>query len=74
MKNTYAIFEFGNEYTCTDFFDVDTQAGGVEVKNALTQEYIGSIIGIHVPDIDADDEEITAFEKKVIDWLVDNDE
>jgi hypothetical protein len=73
MKNTYSIFAFGDEYTCTEFFDVDIQAGGIEIKNAFTDEHIGSMIGECVPDIDADEEEIMAFEEKVIAWLVDND-
>ena len=27
MKNQKAVFEFGNEYNCTEFYDVDINAG-----------------------------------------------
>jgi hypothetical protein len=70
MKNQKAVFEFGNEYNCTEFFDVDTQASGVDVS--VMGKHLGSIIGISIPDID-DEEENIEFDNEVINWIVDND-
>lgn len=67
MQNQKSVFEFGNEYQCTQFFDVDTQASGVDVYNNGNR--IGSIIGIDVPDIE-DEEENIKFDNEVIEWLV----
>lgn len=70
MKNQKSVFEFGEEYNCTEFFDVNTQVDGVEVsKNGI---HLGSIVGISIPDID-DEEENINFDKEVINWVVDND-
>ena len=69
MKNQKAVFEFGNEYNCTEFYDVDINAGGIEVS--LNGEHLGSIIGVNIPDIE-DDEENIKFDKEVVDWIVDN--
>ncbi len=48
-----SVFEFGNEYVCTYFFDVDTNASGVDVSR--DGEHIGSIIGLDIPEIDDED-------------------
>lgn len=69
MKNQKSVFEFGEEYVCTEFFDVDLQTSGVEVS--LNGEYLGSILDISIPDIDDEDENIK-FDNEVIDWIVDN--
>ena len=45
MKNQKSVFEFGDEFICTQFFDVDTQIGGVNV-NRNGVEHLGSIIGV----------------------------
>ena len=71
FKSQKSVFEFGNEYNCTNFFDVGTQASGVDVS--LNGEHIGSIIGITVPDDIDDIEEQEKFDKEVINWIVDND-
>lgn len=71
MKNQKSVFEFGDEYICTQFFDVDSQCGGVEV-NRNGDNYLGSIIGLDIPDID-DEEENIKFDEEVINWIVDND-
>lgn len=42
MQNQKSVFEFGNEYQCTQLFDVDTQASGVDVYNNGNR--IGSIV------------------------------
>ena len=54
MKNQKSVFEFGDEFICTEFFDVDTQCGGVEV-NRNGAERIGSILGLSIPDIEDED-------------------
>lgn len=69
MKNQKSVFEFGDEFVCTEFYDVDLNYGGVEVKR--NDEYLGSILGLAIPDID-DDEENEKFDKEVIDWTVEN--
>lgn len=71
FKSQKSVFEFGNEYSCTNFFDVDTQASGVDVS--LNGEHIGSIIGITVPDDIDDIDEQEKFDNQVIQWIVDND-
>lgn len=71
FQSQKSVFEFGNEYNCTNFFDVDTQASGVDVS--LNGEHIGSIIGITVPDDIDDIDEQVKFDKEVINWIVDND-
>ncbi len=71
MNSQKAVFEFGNEYTCTNFFDVDSQVSGVDVS--LEGKHIGSIIGITIPDdiddVDSNDE----FDNQVIQWIIDNE-
>ena len=71
FESQKSVFHFGNEYACTNFFDVDTQASGVNVS--LNGEHIGSIIGVTVPeDIDDIDEQVK-FDDEVVKWIVDND-
>jgi hypothetical protein len=69
MKNQISIFTFGDEYQCTEFYNVDLNYGGVEVSSY--GKHLGSIIGVGIPDID-DDDEIEKFTNEVINWLVDN--
>jgi hypothetical protein len=71
FKSQKSVFQFGNEYACTNFFDVDTQASGVDVS--LDGEHIGSIIGISVPEDIDDIDEQEKFDDEVITWIVDND-
>ena len=71
MKNQKSVFEFGDEFICTEFFDVDTQWGGVDV-NRNGAERLGSSLGVSIPDIEDEDENIK-FDNEVIDWIVDND-
>ena len=68
--NQKAVFEFGNEYNCTSFYDVNYNYAGVDVS--LNGEHLGLIIGLDVPDID-DEKENVKFDNQVIDWIVDND-
>lgn len=69
MKNQKSVFEFGEEYVCTEFFDVDSQTSGVNVS--LNEEHLGSILDISIPEID-DEEENIKFDNEVINWIVDN--
>ncbi|TXG82773.1 MAG: hypothetical protein E6R13_04530 [Spirochaetes bacterium] len=70
MQNQKSVFEFGNEYQCTEFFCSDRNVGGVDVS--LDGEHLGEIIGVSIPDID-DEEENIKFDNEVINWIVDND-
>lgn len=70
MADSRTVSEFGNDYKCTSFFDVDTQASGVDVSR--DGEHIGSIVGLSIPDED-DALEVHKFRDEVINWLVDND-
>ncbi len=65
------VSEFGNNYECIDFFCTDRNVSGVDVSR--DGEHIGEIIGISLPD-EEDDEECEKFDKKVIEWIVDNEE
>ena len=69
MKNQKSVFEFGDEFQCQDFTDVDPDVSGVEVFRNGTR--LGSIVGLSVPDIE-DEEENEKFDKEVIEWLIDN--
>jgi len=69
MKNQKAVFEFGNEYNCTSFYNCDLNYEGVDVS--LNGEHLGSIVDISIPDIE-DEEENIKFDAEVIDWIVDN--
>lgn len=69
MKNQKSVFEFGDEFECQSFTDVDPDVSGVEVfRNG---ERLGSIVGLSIPDID-DEEENIKFDNEVIAWVVDN--
>lgn len=70
MKNQKSVFEFGNEYICTQFFCTDRNIEGVDVS--LNDEHLGEIIGISIPDDIDDVEENTVFDNEVINWIVDN--
>lgn len=70
MKNQKSVFEFGDEFVCTQFFDVDTQCDGVDVSR--NGEHLGSILGLLIPDIE-DEEENIKFDNEVINWIVDNE-
>lgn len=71
MKNQRSVFEFGNEYVCTEFYDVDSNYSGVEVKRN-GDNYLGQIVGISIPDFD-DDDECIKFDEEVIAWIIDNE-
>jgi hypothetical protein len=68
MKNQKSVFVNGSEYLCTQFFDVNTQIDGVDIKNE-SGKHIGEILGVVIPDIDADDEENEIFDEIVIDFV-----
>jgi hypothetical protein len=68
--NQRSVFEFGNEYVCTSFYDVDSNYSGVEVKEN-GHVYHGKIVGLDIPDFD-DDDECIKFDNEVIEWIVDN--
>ena len=67
--NEKSVFEFGDEFVCTEFFCADRNVGGVTVKR--NDEILGEIIGVSIPDID-DEEENIKFDNEVINWIVDN--
>ena len=69
--NQKSVFEFGNEYQCQQFFCTDRNVGGVDVSRG--GEHIGEIIGLSIPDIE-DEEENIKFDNEVINWLVDNEQ
>jgi hypothetical protein len=68
-----SVFEFGNEYICRSFFDVDSQFNYLDVS--LNGNHLGSIVELYIPDeYDEDfDEEFSKFETEVISWVVDNE-
>ena len=71
MKNQKSVFEFGDEFLCTEFWDADLSVGGIEVnKNGV--QHLGSIIGISIPDVE-DEDECIKFDKEVVNWIVDNE-
>jgi hypothetical protein len=70
MNNQKAVFEFGNEYNCTQFYCTERNIGGVDVSRS--GNHIGEIIGLEIPDIE-DEEENIKFDNEVINWLVDNE-
>jgi hypothetical protein len=70
MHNQISVFEFGREFQCTDFYDTDTNHGGIDVSE--NGNHLGEIVGLSVPDID-DEEETEKFNAEVINWIVDND-
>ena len=70
MKNQKSVFEFGNEYQCTQILYPDRSIGGIDVS--VNGNHLGKIIGIEIPDID-DEEENIKFDNEVINWIVDNE-
>lgn len=70
MNNQKSVFEFGNEYECTSFWCSDRNCGGVTVKQ--NDEILGEIIGLTIPEIDNEEENIK-FVNEVINWIVDNE-
>lgn len=71
IKTQKSVFEFGNEYVCTNYFDIDTQTSGVDVS--LNDNHIGSIVGVTIPDDIDDIDENVKFDNEVINWIVDNE-
>ena len=69
MKNQISVFEFGNEYNCTEFFDSSLNYGGVDVSR--NGKHLGQIVGLSIPDIDDADETIK-FNNEVVNWIIDN--
>lgn len=69
-KKSKSVFEFGDEYVATSFYDFDISAGGVEIKR--DDEYLGRIIELDIPD-EEDKEANEKFDNKVIAWIVDNE-
>lgn len=69
MKNQKSIFEFGNEYVCQSFTDVDPDVSGVEVYE--NDNLLGQIVGLSIPDIEDEDANVQ-FDNEVVDWIVDN--
>jgi hypothetical protein len=65
-----SVFEFGNEYVCTYFYDTSLNFNGIEIK--LNNTILGSIIGLDIPEID-DEQGNIAFDNEVITWICDND-
>ena len=73
MKNQKSVFQFGKEYQCTDSEDVVlNQLKVTSVDVTLDGEHLGKIIGVSIPDIDSEDENIQ-FDKEVIQWIAGND-
>jgi hypothetical protein len=68
MKNEITVTEFGSDYKCISFTDVDPDVSGVEVFEGDNR--LGSIIDLSVPDED-DQDAITKFNNEVIDFIVD---
>jgi len=69
MQNQKSVFEFGDEFQCQGFTDVDPDVSGVEVFRNGNR--LGRIVGLSIPDIE-DEEENEKFDKEVIEWIVDN--
>lgn len=71
MKNQKSVFDFADEFICTEFYDVDINAGGIEI-NRNGAEHLGSILGLSIPDIEDEDENVK-FDREVINWIIFND-
>lgn len=69
MKNQKSVFEFGDEFVCTEFYNVETNCRGVEIT--CNDERLGSAIGLSIPGIE-DEEENIKFDNEIINWIVDN--
>ncbi len=70
MKNQKSVFVAGVEYTCTQFFDIDKQTDGIDIKNEQGK-HVGEMFGETIPDID-DDEENINFDERVTEWIEEN--
>jgi hypothetical protein len=71
MKKSINVHIGGDEFRCTEFYDVDMGAGGVEVFEATTDRYIGSVMDICVPDDHECDAELEIFEQAIESMLID---
>ena len=71
LANTYAVFANGDEYTCRSIFDTDKTPGdGIEITLASTQQIIGVMYGISIPDVEeADETETEQFESRVREYI-----
>lgn len=69
MKNQKSVFTACDEFVCTQFYDVDSNQSGVDISR--DDVHLGEILGLSIPDID-DEEENINFDKKVIDWIEEN--
>jgi hypothetical protein len=67
MKNQKAVFVSGTEYTCTEFFDVDKQTGGIDIKDEQGN-HVGEMLGEVIPDIDDEDENVN-FDERVTKFI-----
>jgi len=67
MKNQKAVFVSGDEFNCTQFFDVDKQQDGVDVE--VNGKHLGQIFGLTIPEID-DEEANIDFDKAVEEWVL----
>lgn len=68
MKNQKSVFVGDIEYTCTQFYDVDTSTDGIDISNEKGQ-HIGEILGEVIPDIE-DEEDNIRFDKVVENWII----
>jgi hypothetical protein len=64
MKKSRTVHEFGEDYICTDFYDMDNDCSSIEVFR--DGKYLGVIVDLEVPD---DDDDVPEFEEKVIAWI-----
>lgn len=71
MKNTYGII-FGDEYTATQYFDVDSQKDCIDLHNS-SGRHVGFIENITIPEIGNDigmemasDIEVELFESRIV--------
>ncbi len=71
MKNQKSVFEFGDEYVCTQFTNVDPDYTGVDIS--LNDNHIGQIVGLDIPDDIDDIESNIAFDTEVEDWIIENE-
>jgi len=70
MSQTRIVSEFGNDYLCVSFTNVDPDYSGVTVKR--DGNVIGEIVGLDIPDKD-DKIAIAEFNDTVTTWIVENE-
>lgn len=73
--NTYSVFYYGNEYICREFTNVDPDVSGIEIKDALSDKIVGTMVGYHIPDIDdldGDASDTIKFDEKVKEFIDNN--